>query len=220
MKRGWWSIALLGYHDHPHPTTYSLFDYDNLPPIEIPDKAGWDWLAIQPRHEEWSLADNCYPDGSKPDLSHFRKIIAQSPYKLPEQFINFIETPSLHERIRSATACMLELSDYLVSTSTPPYGIILQFLVDQQGCMRWHLFADVYGNQAVLVSWKAYGINNNSEEPPRDRIDLLNEDVWYCAPNFTEFMFRYWLENEIFFTLINNPQKLNDFQREYLRYYR
>ena len=220
LKKGWWSFALPGYRDHSTITTYSLFSYEDLPPISVPGNANWQWLEAQHPHKKWSLASNGYPDGSRADLSNLHDLIAQAPFEIPEQFIKFIEIPSLHGRIRSCTACLLELSDFLVHTSTPPNGLIIQFLVDQQGCLRWYLFADALGNHCVLVSGETFGLFYDPNEVPRNEVDLFREEIWLCAPSFSEFIYRFWLENEIYFTLVQDPQAVTSLQRDYLSHYR
>ena len=68
IKTGWWAFELPGYRPHPQqPSTYSLFSYEELPPIEaIPDN-NFQWLKSEPMKQH-SMAESGYPDGSKPDL--------------------------------------------------------------------------------------------------------------------------------------------------------
>ena len=61
LPRGWPSIDLRGYREHPTAyVTYSVFDYDRLPPIERALDDGLAWLLAQPAHE-WSLASGEEP---------------------------------------------------------------------------------------------------------------------------------------------------------------
>jgi len=219
LKTGWWSFALPGYRDHPKPATYSLFSYEGLPPVEVPSDVNWHWLESQPPHERWSLAANGYPDGSKPDLSQLHRLIAQAGFRLPLHFTTFMDSPSLHARIRSCTACLLELSDFLVPTSAPPAGLMIQFLVDQQGCLRWYLFADALGNHCVLASPEVYGLAYHPDQAPIGELDLFHEDIWVCAQSFGQFIYRFWLENEIWFGLAEGRQPATKLQRDYLSHY-
>jgi hypothetical protein len=219
LSTGWWSFSLPGYRDHPQPTTYSLFSYEDLPPINVPGDANWSWLEAQPLQEEWSLKENSYPDGSETDLTHLKRLIAQAEFELPAQFTAFMASPSLHERIRSCTACMLELGDFIVRTTDPPGGLIIQFLVDQQGVLRWYLYADAAGGQAVLVSGEVFGLIYDPDQVRRDEINLFNEEFWLCASSFEEFICRFWLENEIWFRL-DKGLPLDERQQAYLDHYR
>lgn len=220
MRTGWWSFSLPGYRDDSVLTTYSLFSYEDLPKIKGTRYANWDWLKSQPPRDEWSLAANSYPDGSRGDLSHLRSLISQISLEIPAEFVTFLETPALHARIRSCTSCMLELSDFPVYTSAPPHGVIIQFLVDQQGVLRWYLFTDSFGNQAVLSSGEVYGLIYDPNEEPLNEIDLFKEDFWLCAPSFHEFIYRFWLENEVWFSLSEDQEPTTPEQISYLSHYR
>jgi hypothetical protein len=218
LKTGWWSFSLPGYRDHPTPATYSLFSYKKLPTIQAPADPDWHWLESQPQQAKWSLSANSYPDGSRPDLSHLRPLLEQLAFEMPAEFVAFFEMPSLHRRIRSCTGCMLELSDFPVSTRAPPNGAIIQFLVDQQSVLRWYLFADSASTQAVLVSGEVYGMDYSPTAGRRESIDLFRDDFWLCAHSFYEFIFRFWLENEVCFALTERRQPTPE-QLDYLSYY-
>jgi hypothetical protein len=220
MRTGWWSFSLPGYREHPDPTTYNLFSYERLPRLKGPRYASWDWLASQPSQDEWSLAGNAYPEGAPVDPPQLRALLAQIPFEIPAAFVSFLETPSLHTRVRSCTACRLELSDFPVYTSAPPRGVIIQFLVDQQGVLRWYLFADSFGNQAVLCSGEIFGFVYEPEEEPLTEIDLFKEDFRLCAASFQEFIYRFWLENEVWFSLNEGQEPTNPEQIGYLKHYR
>ena len=168
LKAGWWCFALPGYREHPTPTTYSLFPYEELPPLNAPDDPALRWLQSKPPHQEWSLAENGYSDGSKPDLGRLPELIAQAEADIPPAFITFMQSPWLHERIRSCTACYLELSDYVVQTSNPAKGVLIHFLSDQQWCLHWYLYAARSGAHCVAVSGEAYGFDFDPAEPRRD----------------------------------------------------
>jgi hypothetical protein len=115
---------------------------------------------------------------------------------------------------------MLELSDFPVRTSFPPDGVIIQFLVDQQGVLRWYLFTDSIGNLAVLSSGEVYGLIYDPNEEPVNEIDLFKEDFWLCAPSFHEFIYRFWLENEVWFRLSEGQEPTTPEQTSYLYHYR
>ena len=220
LKTGWWSFALPGYRDHATPSTYSLFSYEELPPLEVPNDDVFQWLQSKPPHQAWSLAANGYPDGTKPDLGRLPELMAQAQGGLPAAFITFMQSASLHERVRSCTACYLELSDYAVQTSRPAKGVLIHFLSDQQWCLNWYLYAARSGAHCVAVSGETYGFDFDPAEPRLDEIDLVSEDIWLCAPTFVEFIYRFWLENEIFFSLAQGKGLLTSEQQAYVNHYR
>jgi hypothetical protein len=179
----------------------------------------WGWLQLQPEQGKWALPTNSYPDGSTADLSHLRSLLAQVPFAFPTEFVTFLERPSLHARIRSSTACILELSVFPVFTASPPNGVIIQFLVDQQGVLRWYLWTDSSSDQAVLVSGEAFGSGHSSRTQVGDMIDLFRGDFWLCARSFREFIYRFWFENEVWFSLREGHQ-LSPRQESYLSHFR
>jgi hypothetical protein len=219
LKTGWWSFALPGLRDHPYPTTYSLFAYEDLPPIDAPTDETFQWLRLEPKHEQWSLAINGYPNAPNPDLSQLPDLIAQAHVRLPPAFVNFMQIASLHEHIRSCTACFLELNDYVVRVTKPLDGVLLHFLSDQQYCLQWYLYASQSGDHCVVVSGETYGLQFKPDEERRDDVDLSKEEMWMCAPSFTDFIYRFWLENEIWFNL-SDGKPLSPIQKDYLEHYR
>ena len=75
MRTGWWSFELPQYRPHPKRSTYSLFSYEDLPPIRQTPDSDFRWLKSQPVKER-SLAQGRYADGSKPDLNKLSAILA------------------------------------------------------------------------------------------------------------------------------------------------
>jgi hypothetical protein len=219
LKTGWWFLALPGYRDQPYPANYFLFSYETLPPITAPTDHTFTWLRTEPRHEEWSLATNGYPDGSRADLSLLPELISQAQQNLPPAFVEFIQTRSLHERIRSCTACFLELNRYMVYVTEPVNGILLHFLSDQANGLHWYLYASKIGDHSVIVSEEIFGLYFEPDEERRDQVDLSKEEIRVCAPSFTDFIYRFWLENEIWFNL-SERKPLSPIQRDYLEHYR
>lgn len=221
LKTGWWSFSLPGFRDHPrNPTTYSLFDYENLPPIAPPKDAKFTWLWSEPKHEKWSLAANNYADGSRADLSRLPELADQAQVALPPDFVEFMQAVALHERIRSCTACFLQLNEFVVRVTKPVDGVLLNFLSDQQYCLQWYLYASRSGDHCITVSSEICGLQFETDLRPQDEMDLTKAEMWMCAPNFTEFIYRFWLENEIWYRVIENGEPPSPIQKDYLDHYR
>jgi len=68
-----------------------------------------------------------------------------------------------------------------------------------------HLHVLLEGDSAVLESENlyCYRIENSQwiENPAcrLEKFDLTTQDFAYCAPSFSEFLYRFWIENEIWF---------------------
>jgi len=227
LKTGWWCFELPGYRPHAEIATYSLFSYEDLPPIDAPTDPSFTWLRTQPAYEH-SLADGCYTDGTAPDLvKPWSTLLTQLTHDLPASFTTFIQTPELHQRICSCTECYLELPDFIVPTSYPKNGILIHFLSDQQWILHWYLYVDPLDNNWVFVSPKAFGFQwfdfteegNAADNQLSAAINLHDEPIWLCAPTFTDFIYRYWLENELWFTLIRKKLTLTPVQQAYVEHY-
>ncbi len=56
----------------------------------------------------------------------------------------------------------------------------------------------------------------------RDDLEAYPDEPEYeiCAKNFAEFIWRFWIENEIWFALALNDHSLTPPEREYVDHYR
>ena len=221
MKTGWWSFELPYYRPHIQKGTYSLFPYEDLPSVGEKPDADFEWLRSQPVKEH-SLFDGSYPDGSQPDLSKLAGIASQSGIHLPESFITFINSPELHRRIRSCTDCYLDTADYAVETQGSIAGHLVHFLSDSQWVGHWYLHIDRRGRHFIVTSLNAYGFSlvDDDQHPAAKTVDLQEEEIWFCAPSFTEFLYRFWLENEIWFALARDKRRLTPEEQAYVNGYR
>lgn len=207
--------------------TYSLFDYETLPPIQAKLDENFHWLRSEPIKQR-SLAEGTYPDDTEPDLTKLAKLVSQIDLELPQAFTTFINSIDLHRRIRSCTDCYLDVADRAVRTVGSHKGFLVHFLSDSQGCLHWYIHIDDSSQHFVLVSPNAYGFTfeDASEELDgdapyqKDEIDLEREDILFCAPTFTEFVYRFWLENEIWFAIAWDKQPLTAIQQAYANHYR
>jgi hypothetical protein len=184
MKTGWWSFELPFYRPHPEVGTYTLFSYEDLPPIvEKPDN-NFEWLKSQ-LIKEHSLFEGCYPDGSKPDLSKLTSMASRAGISLPESFITFINSIELHKLIRSCTDCYLDIGDFAAKTKGNIEGYLIHFLSDSQWIGHWYIHTNNHGHHFIVTSLNAYGFAFEADNrfPPANTIDLQEEDIWYCAPS-------------------------------------
>jgi hypothetical protein len=220
MKTGWWSFELPYYRPHLEGGTYSLFSYEDLPPIAEKADTDFQWLKSQSIQAD-SLFEGGYPDGSKPDLSQLSRIVSEARINLPEPFVTFMNSTELHKRIRSCTDCYLDFADYAVKTKGNLEGYLLHFLSDSQWVGHWYIHIDQRGNHFIATSLNAYGFAFQEEKgrSAASGIDIQAEDIWFCAPSFTEFIYRFWLENEIWFALAQDKRTLTEEEQTYVDRY-
>ena len=217
IKTGWWSFELPQSRPHPEPSTYSLFSYEDLPPIHEKLDSGFQWLKSQPAKVR-SLTEGRYSDGGKPDLNKLSTIVAPLGMDVPKPFTAFIQSTELHERIRSCTDCYLDVADHAVKTKGITDGYLIHFLSDSQWCGHWYIHIDYSGKEFVIAALNAYGFESGDSEA-KDEIDLAKEDAWFCAPTFLEFIYRFWLENEIWYALAWDKRPLTTIEQAYVNHY-
>lgn len=216
LKRGWCFSELPNYRPHPDRfATYSLFSYAELPPIDTDIDDDFAWLSVQ-SVKKHSLSENFYPPAEKPDLSKITELEKNLKIALPEEFVLFMKSADLHTKVRSCTDCYLELPDFAVNTNGVEDGLLVHFLSDSEYVLHWFLYLNSVGENCILVSGNPYGIQG-LDSPVS--IDIDNESVWFCAPSFNEFIYRFWLENEIWFTLVDKDRSLTPAEQSYLKHY-
>ncbi len=220
LPRGWWSIELPGYRDHPQMSTYSLFSYAHLPPIPEPLDDAFSWLEGEPV-EERNLAENTCAFESEFSLAEIAQVLDQSSIQLPALFVTFAESVSLHRRIRSCTDCYLQLPDYPAKVHAgDDYGFLINFLSDSQWCLHWYLYLNPAGEHLVLVSPQAYGFRSDEEVALQQTVvNLEDEPIWICAPSLNEFIYRFWIENEIWYALAWDERPLTEREQTYAEHY-
>lgn len=160
--------------------------YSDLPPVPFTMCGDLEWLVHQPEHEEWAIASDA--------VQRLPALIARAEGEdvpLPLVFIRFIGEVSMQRRIRSTTACYLDLDTGLVLVANG--GRLVRFLADQQGCLYWYLYVTQDGvNHEVVCSPEFIDSNDAPEiEEP--------DELCFCAESFEIFLCRYWLENEVWF---------------------
>lgn len=218
LPRGWWGTELPGYREPLTGfATYSMYPGD-LPPIqrELDDRLSW--LLAQPRLPD-SLAGNAAsPEPTRPARrAELEALLGRTEFELPVSFSTFIYDPDHRTRVRSCTACYLDLADTAVPADDG--ALLIHFLSDQQWVLHWLLYLGRDGREAVVATETPYGFDtpeaSSSFEPQPDRAIV-------CAESFGEFLYRFWIENEIWFALADpdeEPQPLTEEQRRYVEYY-
>jgi hypothetical protein len=208
----WWGTDLPGYRPYPRKyATYAQFDYASLPPLPNPGSA-FSWLRdAVPIPADQSIASGPTPAAVVKDL-----VGVDVP--LPPDFELFITTPALSERVRSSTACWIDVAGFRVSADE----WLVLFLRDQQDCLFWLLdvlpgvgHRVVVGDPTALAEWR------DSDEPRVSDWRGPLDDLAVCAATFDEFMQRFWIENEIWWrlTMPDSQPALTTAQRAYAEHY-
>lgn len=198
-------FGLPNLRDSSH--TYELTDYNSLPPVPrlCPSLA---WLA--PLHREIDAEMRAYrPDDEarKTYLRNRQKILEAAhalDLALPETFVQLTGSFELQDRIPSCTACYFDLPERILESPFRPGDHVIRFLNDQQLCVCWYLYLPADESPFVISS------SGDGEEPCLDTIDFQKEAssadaaLAYsslAAKSFDEFIYRFWIENCIWFHL-------------------
>ncbi len=186
---GWYGQGLGEFR--PGDTTYNFYSPEEVPPILVPLTGSFQWLRAAPKHSQ-SIAAN-----PKRIAAALDRLLTASPTGLPQEFVKFFRSPSLWLRIQSCTDCGLNLDSTAVGIRDG-YGTLIRFLSDSQGCKTWHLHTSPCGTRHSVVATYRYTGSEYAHLP-----DGLPhpKDITTCAGSFEEFVYRFWLENELWFAL-------------------
>ncbi len=221
FKTAWWSFDLGQYRSCDG--TYCFYAYESIPPIRELDGT-LDWLGpLDPQTDrEMEIHRNTVEARGK--LAQIEADAAKLGVALPESFVRLMGSPELQDRIPSCTACFFRLSKHITPCVGAEHGYIVRFLNDQQDVLLWFLCLTPQGEQRVLVS--AAPLDELDDEypdgPSEDERNALIANTFVCAPSFDAFIYRWWLENTLWFKLneTGGADKLTDEERRYLAHYR
>jgi hypothetical protein len=224
LPQTWIHLPLPGIRESPVRSTYETFPGSELPdiPIELDDHCDW-LLKYGAPHQKYGLDHHEY--FLKP--ARFLELAKESNLQLPDSFVRFITSDELQKRVRSATGCYLDPGERVVKTVGDLPGHLIHFLSDSQSCVHWYLHVASDGAAAVLWSPDLYCYRIDDpdllDNPScgLDEIELQGPDFSFCAKSFPEFLYRFWIENEIWFALVpkENHRPLTELERNYVEHY-
>jgi hypothetical protein len=151
----------------------------------------------------------------------------QAGIELPGSFARFMSSPELQRRVRSCTDCYLDPGRHIVETVGPIPGHLIHFLSDSQSCVHWYLNVVRDGRAAVVYSEDLYGYRIEDSEcldfptASLDRVNLQEQGFACCATSFPEFLYRFWIENEIWFAIAHDGSRrpLKPLELAYVNHY-
>jgi hypothetical protein len=207
--------------------TYDGFPLSSLPPVpnNLDDELKWLFQYGTAHPEEGLNVPDRYIDRKS---SEAIAMAAQAGVDLPRSFRRFLESEDLQSRVRSSTACFVDPGEKIVRTIGSLPGSLIHFLSDSQSVAHWYLHVLPTGEAAVLESPELFCyLPENVEwiENPlcrQEEIEVAAAPFVFCAPSFSEFLFRFWVENEIWFKLTDKPKRrlAEPFEVKYARHYK
>ena len=176
----------------------------------MPLTGTFDWLRAAPQHDDGLAASR------GKTAKALAKLVTAVPTGLPTEFVEFFRSPKLWNRIRSCTDCYLHLDD-AAGEIRGGSGRLLRFLSDSQSCKHWCLHLMPCGTTHSVVATGFY--SGSDSDDPRFGSIANPKDITTCAASFEEFVYRFWLENELYYAL-NDASALPVGGAEYLAFYR
>jgi len=210
---GWWGTALdiVGLQDQrPDVGTYGRYDFANLPDLPVRLDGSFAWLERAPAHERHIGQ----PASNSERLASLIELCRVEGVSLPQSFLTFMQAPERHRRVRSNTDCYLNIADGPVPSPVGD-GVLVRFLADSQGCIFWYLYVPTgKADHAVVSSTDFYDPSGEglSDEGPDPR------QLAFSAESFEAFLYRFWIENEIWFAGYEN-KPISEEGRRYVDLY-
>jgi hypothetical protein len=155
---------------------YGRYDFAQLPPLPFPMNGSLDWLERAPSHDQ-AIGNEKEREISKAIVS-LRNACNKIELALPQPFTKFMETPSLHDRIRSNTDCFLDLCPAPIP-SPVGNGYLIRFLADSQGCIFWYLYLTEDSTDHAVVSTP--GFYGTKEEEWQEEKPGPNRNCLQCG---------------------------------------
>jgi hypothetical protein len=220
---GWWGFGLQGYRRCN--STYCWFPYESLPPLPYKlFQEDFNWLPILEPYVASRMKQYWLPDEDQGLIvENVEKLAASAQAQdiaLPQAFVKFISDLELQKYIPSCTACYFELSDQLIPCPVNKDNFVIRFLNDQQGVFTWYLYLIPNDEHRIIVSRSYFDqLAINSQYFTNEDYREVIQDTFICANSFEEFLYRFWLENCIWFALIDKHRRLTDTEQAYLEYY-
>jgi uncharacterized protein (TIGR02996 family) len=206
---GWWGTELEGYRDVD--ATYGAFAYEKLPPAPAEALRGdFRWLREGGERQAARAAPS-------KKLQRLTKEARQLGLALPRELGVLMDDLSLRKRVRSCTDCFFNWPKRLAEAPGGEGGHLLRFYSDSQGCLHWYLYLTPRRYCCVVASGQFYGGREGMADFEEE--DEEPAEMWFCAPSLEEFVYRTWIENEIWYALEFDHDPLTTEEQAYLSHY-
>jgi hypothetical protein len=214
LPRAWVTIRIPGTATRDLVATYVGYPHDQLPglPVELAD---FEWLVRAPRHPTSYMA-RAFGEAVRDLTPHGLTDLIESHTAVPDDLARFLRDDGLRDRLRSATDSYFDLGDTTVAIDG---GHLVHLISDSQWVFHWLLYLGEDGSSAVVATGFPAGFSLDADEYAE--ADWLHEDGRYIlvADTFAEFIWRWWMDNEIFYQAVASKAGLTAEQRAYVAQY-
>ena len=170
------------------PEGDSILDWLPAPPIELDD--AFKWLEERPKQVD-GPSDGEFAE----KLPALYAKAEELRLTLPDSFATFFKRSELLLRLRSSSGSYFAFGDALEPVANTPSLHFFPFLFDSQHSSFWYLVLNHHGGHCV-ATWGNLRGAGPKDAAAREQSDIPPD---YYAPSFREAIYRYHMENEIFF---------------------
>lgn len=212
LPREWVTIQVPGTSSQRIFATYVGYAVDQLPPTPV-DVADLEWLKHAPRHPE-NYMGSAFEQAARAVSSEAVADLLGGLATVPNDFAHFLEGDGLRDRLRSATNSYFDLGDSVVAVDG---GRLLHLISDSQWTFHWLLYLGDDGSSAVVGTSFPAGFDLD----PDEAAFWQQEDWGYIlvAGSFAEFIWRWWMDNEMFYRLVVEKIDTSADERAYVEQY-
>ena len=208
LPRQWITIALPGVGGANRPrSTYQSFS--KVPVVSV-DLSQFQWLRDAREWPDSAMAVASPSAATNISLPALTALIGDTT---PSELITFVSDPDLRRRLPSATDANFDLGEELRAVDG---GRLVHLVSDSQWVIHWSLYIGDDGEIAVVAS--DYPVGFRLSEDDRDYWSGVPGSYFVCALSFSEFIWRWWMDNEVF-SLSFAGLPLTDAQLAYLDQY-
>lgn len=186
--------------------TYCEIPLEKLPKINAPENLNW-ISPLSPKIA--SEVEGFFPEPEVREANSInaRNLILEAKrleLAIPSALTELMLSEELQKRLPSWTACTF---GWPSEFSPSPFGkgFVLPFLSDQQDVVVWYLHFDRGGPPCVLASYPLedqFGVHFlNRLGGQTEKLDRAAANSCIAALTFSEFLYRYWIENTLCFKL-------------------
>jgi hypothetical protein len=213
FEAGWFSIELPGVRTCAG--TYCLFPYEQLPPIDESQFLDeFQWLPGLDDNTQAQMAlHRRATDRIAPKLDKLVEEADALDVYLPVSFLVFMGNQAMRDAIPSCTACYFHLSESIIPSPFGDNGHFVRFLNDQQDVLVWYVYIAPDGDHCIVTL--PVSLEDDLEDID---FDQLKAHTFYASPNFESFIYRFWLENSIWFA-DEEGRDLTDAEKRYIEHY-
>lgn len=186
IDEAWWGVGL---EQRDTSGTYEAFSYAKQPPLPVERFEGtFDWLAASRKWSTGSPADSDWGD----KLAALRA----RGLRVPAAFERIILDEELKARVPSCTDNFFIGSEDAEEHPLPDGATFLPFYSDSQSCVIWGLRLAEADHYAPIL---AGAPEHPDRDPPEGSPYFSFPTLSFCAPSLEAFLYRWWLENSIWF---------------------